>query len=68
VLAGVMRCAAVQFRSGEVTHDDICDALRVPATGNDLALAALRRGPVPGWFAVVPAPPATTGTERETVS
>lgn len=50
----VMRCAAMLFKSHQIGHADICDALRVPATGNELALAALRRGAVPGWFAVAP--------------
>ena len=52
----VMRTAAPLFRCGEVTHSDICAALGAPASGNELALAALRRGAVPGWFQAVPEP------------
>ena len=44
---GIMRTAALLFRSGQIGHEDVCDLLGV-AAGDQLALARLRRV-VPGW-------------------
>lgn len=47
----IARTAAMLFRSGEVNHADVCGALGVGVSDNQLALAAIRRV-VPSWFMV----------------
>ena len=57
MLGAAVAVATKLFRSGEVTHRDVCDALHLADGGGpgSFALANIRAGAAPGSFTVTPA-------------
>jgi hypothetical protein len=48
----ITKVAAQLFRDGEVMHEDVCEALRIPPRDNGHHLALIRSGQAPGTFTV----------------
>jgi hypothetical protein len=51
----VVKVAKRLYRDGEVFHEQVCDALSIPETGNAHHRSLIWAGAVPGSFTVTPA-------------